>query len=344
MRASYPFAILLAVGRCITAGPTKPSSDIIVDTKGVIPVPCHSHNDYQQDRPLIQALELGCTSVEADVRLKDRELYVAHKKDEIKKDMTLKKLYIDGLVKNLESRNPKNKQKKGKKPKKRNKKNQPNQPTIKQSGIHGLFDENPEQTFMLLIDLKSKGDTWGYVNKHIGPLRDRGYLTYLDGDTIISCPITVVITGKPLLKKVLENKFQDIFFDAELAGMGEGKQKECNWSNSFLASTNFGTAVGNFTTINDFTEKHLEQMEQDIKAARSRGIKVRYWNTPVDPDELRLHIRTVLSDKVDYVNEDIFIKEAAFFLKGKDKPDTRYKWAHRQLPGRLWGTSARDGH
>jgi len=351
MRASYLFTVLLAAERCVAAGPANTPSDRLLNTKGIIPVPCHSHNDYWREDPLLEAIELGCTSVEADVRLKDRELYVAHKKEEIRKDLTLKKLYINPLVKNLDNRNPNNKQKKQKKPKKRNKKNKPNQPIIKQSGIHGLFDENPEQTLMLLIDLKSKGDTWKYVNKHIGPLRDRGYLTYLDGDEIISGPVIVVVTGKQLLKKVLENKFQDIFFDAELAGMGQEKKekkkkknKEYHWSNSFLASTNFGISVGNFTTIDEFTEKHVEQMEQDIKAARDLGMKVRYWNTPVRPDNLRLHVRTVLSGKVDYLNEDRFIEEAAFFLANKDKPDARFRWAHRQLPGKLWGSSARDGH
>jgi len=37
-----------------------------------------SHNDYWQDRPLYDALELGYQMIEADIHLIDGELYVAH--------------------------------------------------------------------------------------------------------------------------------------------------------------------------------------------------------------------------------------------------------------------------
>jgi alkaline phosphatase len=58
----------------------------------------HSHNDYEQKRPFHGAYELGFGSVEADVFLKDGELYVAHNWKDITPDRTLKALYVDPIL------------------------------------------------------------------------------------------------------------------------------------------------------------------------------------------------------------------------------------------------------
>ncbi|MBC9794781.1 alkaline phosphatase [Sinomicrobium weinanense] len=59
----------------------------------------HSHNDYLQEVPFWGALHAGAASVEADVVLQDRELFVAHAKAEIKTGRTLESLYLDPLNK-----------------------------------------------------------------------------------------------------------------------------------------------------------------------------------------------------------------------------------------------------
>ncbi|SFA46196.1 alkaline phosphatase [Pedobacter suwonensis] len=58
----------------------------------------HSHNDYKQDIPLLTAYYAEMGSIEADVFLKDGELYVAHEASEIKPGFTLKKKYLDPLA------------------------------------------------------------------------------------------------------------------------------------------------------------------------------------------------------------------------------------------------------
>src|SRR5438874_5130274 len=57
----------------------------------------HAHNDYAHPRPLIDALDQGFCSVEADVYLVDGKLLVAHDKKDVKPDRTLEKLYLDPL-------------------------------------------------------------------------------------------------------------------------------------------------------------------------------------------------------------------------------------------------------
>lgn len=58
----------------------------------------HSHNDYKQQIPLLQAYHSGMGSIEADVFFLNGDLYLAHERDEIRPGETLKRLYIDPLV------------------------------------------------------------------------------------------------------------------------------------------------------------------------------------------------------------------------------------------------------
>lgn len=45
-------------------------------TRGIVPKPFHSHNDYWRDLPFYSALSVGAVSVEADVWLVNGTLYV----------------------------------------------------------------------------------------------------------------------------------------------------------------------------------------------------------------------------------------------------------------------------
>jgi glycerophosphoryl diester phosphodiesterase len=57
----------------------------------------HSHNDYEQPRPLLDALALGFDSIEADVWLVDDRLLVAHEAAQVQPGRTLEALYLDLL-------------------------------------------------------------------------------------------------------------------------------------------------------------------------------------------------------------------------------------------------------
>lgn len=62
------------------------------------PVPCHSHNDYWRARPLLDALAVGCTSVEADVWLIDDQLYIGHRLGSVDRNKSLRRMYLDPLL------------------------------------------------------------------------------------------------------------------------------------------------------------------------------------------------------------------------------------------------------
>jgi hypothetical protein len=64
------------------------------------PVPlrqAHAHNDYEHRRPLLDALDNGFCSVEADVFLVGKELRVGHARKDLRPGRTLEKLYLDPL-------------------------------------------------------------------------------------------------------------------------------------------------------------------------------------------------------------------------------------------------------
>ncbi|KAJ9619613.1 Altered inheritance of mitochondria protein 6 [Taxawa tesnikishii (nom. ined.)] len=163
-------------------------------TRNIKPIPCHSHNDYKQPVPLFDALHTGCTGVEADVWLFDGELYVGHTVDSLTPNRTLHSLYIDPLLKLLDARN-----------------NHGNS-----SSWTGLYSQDPTQTVVLLIDIKSDGfDTFPHVSRQLSDLRSRGYLTHFNGTHTIPGPITVIGSGStPFDLVVADPHNRDIFFDA----------------------------------------------------------------------------------------------------------------------------------
>ena len=57
----------------------------------------HSHNDYEHQRPLLDALDCGFCSVEADIYLVEGKLLVAHDRREVKPERTLQALYLEPL-------------------------------------------------------------------------------------------------------------------------------------------------------------------------------------------------------------------------------------------------------
>ncbi len=59
----------------------------------------HAHNDYEHDRPLLDALDAGFASVEADVWFRDGDVVVSH--DAITSAGTLDDLYLEPLAQRL---------------------------------------------------------------------------------------------------------------------------------------------------------------------------------------------------------------------------------------------------
>ncbi|CAL3969055.1 unnamed protein product [Diplocarpon coronariae] len=176
-------------------------------TRDIVPIACHSHNDYWRRVPLFSALRAGCVSVEADVWLSpgdggdDGELYVGHNRASLTLDRTFAALYIDPLVRILEKQNPRT--------------------GFYNGTANGVFDVDPAQSLTLLVDIKTASvETWRAVERHLEPLRERGWLSFVRGGEVHMRAVTVVGTGNAPFDFVTRGEdYRDSFFDAPLEGM-----------------------------------------------------------------------------------------------------------------------------
>lgn len=253
-------------------------------SRDITPIPCHSHNDYLRRVPLYDALAAGCTSIEADVWLDHNNLLVGHTAGSLTHARSLKSLYIDLLINILTHQN--------------------NHSTIlsnnKTNSIpHGVFDTNTSTSLTLLIDIKTAGPaTFAAVQAQLEPLRSRGWLTYFNGSAIIPGPITVVGSGNTPFDFITKNTtYRDIFYDAPLdAFFGESAPKNTTLytkENSYYASVSFSKAVGKLWK-GTLRPEQVRVIQGQVEAARERGLKARYWDTPAWPVGRREHVWDVL--------------------------------------------------
>ena len=125
---------------------------------------------------MYEAVHYGCTGVEADVWLISNELYVGHSPVALSKNRTFQSLYVNPLRKILDSMNPKT--------------------PFSNASRNGVFDEEPSQTLVLLVDFKNNGHAlYPVVKEQLAPLREGNYLTFFNGKEVVPGPITVVGTG-----------------------------------------------------------------------------------------------------------------------------------------------------
>ncbi|KAF2133386.1 hypothetical protein P153DRAFT_363585 [Dothidotthia symphoricarpi CBS 119687] len=235
-------------------------------SRDIVPKNCHSHNDYSRSVPLYSALAAGCMSVEADVWLaSDGELLVGHSWKTTTLTRTLRTLYLDPLAAIFEKRNV-------------------SQASIQEREV-GVFDEDADVSVVLLIDFKSDGHAvWSALLAQLQPLRDRGWLTYYDGEMMHRGPLTVVGTGSTpfeLVQRNSTNRF--VFFDAPLLSISDTSY---NSTNSYYASVSLKDAVGKLW-LNRLSTKQEQTLERQIKTTEEKGLKSRYWETPGWPISVR---------------------------------------------------------
>lgn len=290
-------------------------------SREIIPKGCHSHNDYWRRVPLYSALQAGCTGVEADVWLFNEELYVGHTSSSLSPRRTLRSMYVDPLVEILDKQNPITSLHR----------------TV-DSPPNGVWDTDPDQPVILLIDFKTDGAaTWSAVVKDLEPLRERRYLTYFNGRDLVPGPVTVVGTGNTPFDLVTANStYRDIFFDAPLDrlvdgerhfesqatpyakksnGLGQGlsgmpgaiNAHTFNITNSYYASVSFKKAIG-FPWPFHFSQHQMGLIRAQVRIAHRHGLKVRYWALPSWPRSLRNHVWRILAQEgVDMLNVDDLI-------------------------------------
>lgn len=183
-----------------TSVQAKRSADF--NSAGIEPIPCHSHNDYERQIPLYDALNVGCTSIEADIWLQGDNLLIGHTESSLDQWRTLKSLYLDPLTSIIGDRNPDL---------------DLNDGEDHSGSLKGVFTANSTTSLILLVDVKTdSATTLSVLTKQLSPLRKKGLLTHFDGSRTIPAPITVVATGNTNFDAIYEAKDRFVFFDAPL--------------------------------------------------------------------------------------------------------------------------------
>ncbi|KAK3378351.1 hypothetical protein B0H63DRAFT_479621 [Podospora didyma] len=253
--------------------------------RDVVPIPCHSHNDYWRKVPLFSAINVGCTGVEADVWLREGgQLLVGHDTAALQRNRTFESLYINPLVEILERQNPKTE--------------------YYNASRRGIFDTDPSQTLSLLVDLKTNGaETWPWVMKQLAPLRERGWLSYYEDGQVHLGPITVVGTGNTPFDQIVANStYRDAFFDAPLDKL-EGSNFDS--TNSWYASVSFWSSIGNVFFRGKPSDAQLGKIRKQLEEAHKRGLYARYWELPPWPIHVRNRIWEILVEEgIDILNVD----------------------------------------
>ncbi|KAH6669237.1 hypothetical protein B0J14DRAFT_487481 [Halenospora varia] len=252
-------------------------------TRDLVPIACHSHNDYWRNVPLFDALSVGCSSVEADIWITDSsgELYVGHSQRSLRNHRTLKSLYLDPLFTILQNQN--------------------SAPSVNTTSLNttlpvqGIFDTSPNTTLVLLLDFKTDGASlFPLVEKHLQPLREKGWLTHFNGTAVIPGPITIVGSGNTPFDSIIANStYRDIFFDAPLESLAT--ETKYTTENSYYASVALKKAVG-YIWFNKFSSKQTEIIQKQIQVASGRGLVSRYWDLPAWPVSWRTSVWRMMTD------------------------------------------------
>lgn len=238
-----------------------------------VPAPlyqAHAHNDYEHNRPLMDALDHGFMSVEADVYadpVLGLELYVAHDPQDIRFARTLRSLYLD-----------------------------PMQARIDELGV---LQPGQDRPFQLLVDFKTEAETtWSVLEEQLEDYA--GFLTRYEDGQVIPGLVTVVISGnRPTATLAAEGR-RLAFIDGRLPDLENPPPPELvplvsdNWGNHF-----------SWRGEGEMPAEERDKLAEVMVTAQAIGYRIRFWATPDAPGPARTAIWAMLYEHgVHHINTD----------------------------------------
>lgn len=212
----------------------------------VVPLPeAHAHNDYEHDRPLLDALDHGFCSIEADIWLVDDQLLVAHDLDKVSTDRTLQGLYLDPLLARSRTHNGR------------------------------IYPDGP--TIILLVDIKSDGpETYGKLREVLTEYDEM--LTVFTDNSTEEKAVTVIISGNIPYEMILSESPRLAAADGRLQHLNS----DANRHHIPLISDHWGRHF-QWRGRGEMAADDREKLETILSTAHGRGQKVRFWALPRPP-------------------------------------------------------------
>lgn len=204
----------------------------------------HAHNDYWHERPLLDALDRGFCSVEADVWLVGDDLLVGHDRNELRPERTLEALYLAPLRERV--------QRNGR-------------------GVH------PGETpFYLLVDIKSEAEsTYAAVDRLLAKYGD--LVTTVRNGNVEPKAVTVVISGNRAEDAIRRQPVRYAGIDGRPADLTKDEPAHvmpwisANWNNEFR-----------WRGDGPMPEAERAKLRDYVTQAHQHGRLVRFWATPED--------------------------------------------------------------
>jgi len=213
----------------------------------VTPLPrAHAHNDYEHDRPLLDALDRGFGSVEVDIHLVDGDLLVAHDRDEVVPGRTLQALYLDPL-----------------------------QDRIRERGR--VYPDGPPLT--LLIDVKSAAQPTYRALHEV--LRDyAAMLTTYGPGGVEEGPVTAIISGNRARGLMKEQTIRYAAYDGRLDDLARTPSPSATFIP--LVSSHW-EAVSTWRGEGPMPAADREKLQAIVAQAHEQGRRIRFWATADRP-------------------------------------------------------------
>ncbi|MFY0408969.1 glycerophosphodiester phosphodiesterase family protein [Solicola sp. PLA-1-18] len=235
----------------------------------------HAHNDYEHDRPLLDALDQGFTSVEADVWLRDGKLLVGHDEVDLVPGRTIERLYLDPL-----------------------------RERVRRNGGHVYRgDDRPVQ---LLVDLKTEGEsTYAALDALLRRYPD---VVSQMAPRVRTRAVDVVVSGNRPRETMLAQRSRFAGYDGRLEDLASG------YPASFMPLVSQSwTSAFTWTGVGPLPADQQARLDGYVAQAHRAGYRLRFWATPDAAGPGRSALWSVLADRgVDHLNTDDLAGLSAF--------------------------------
>lgn len=237
----------------------------------------HAHNDYEHARPLLDALDRGFCSVEADIWLVNGELLVAHDLRDAKPGRTLEMLYLQPLGERVKTNSGR------------------------------VFRSGP--TFTLMVDLKSDA-TNTYLALRPVLERYQSMLTRFSSSEIHTNAVMVILSGnrprglmaaEPSRLAAYDGRLEDLEGDASVQLIPLISD---NWTRHF--------SWGARAEEGPFPSEQRRKLAALVERTHRQGRRIRWWGAP----DNQAGWSELESAGVDLINTDD-LRGLQAFLKNK---------------------------
>jgi hypothetical protein len=206
------------------------------------PLPrAHAHNDYEHGRPLLDALEQGFGSVEADVYPVDGDLLVGHDFKDIKPGRNLETLYLAPMKERF----------------------------LKNKGavVPGL------KTLVLLVDIKTNALlAYQTLEKQIANYKMM--LTEFEGDRIKTNAVTIILSGARPTEYLAKQTQRWAAIDGRMTDLA------ANPSRALMPLVSDSWAPLFKWRDGTMTEDEQAKLRDFVKKAHEQGRIIRFWGAP----------------------------------------------------------------